>query len=181
MTLQIDIQTGVVTKNSHSVGRVEEANGQLTLKLEIQFSSYEEVAVALSWLATGLLQLSPTRTKSDLIIATSDDAISEEFPVLRFLTEKQVKRGGYVWEFHKSDVDPWPSKFHGHDYEKGLKIDVLSGEIYDVGTRQMCKRVKSTVLREIIAELRGSKDFCDRVVEMIDKPEKQKSEDAMRI
>ena len=181
MTLQIDIQTGTVTRDGRVVGRVEEANGQQTLKLELQLSSFEEVAIALSWLATGLGDLSPARSKSDLMIETSDDAISEEFPVLRFLTEKQVKRGGYVWEFHKSDVDPWPSMFHGHDYEKGLKIDVLTGAVYDVGTRQLCKRVKSSVLREIVTELRTSKDFCDKVVEMIDKPGKQKSEDAMRI
>ena len=177
MTLQIDVQTGTVTREGRIVGRVEEANSQPTLKLELQFSSFEEVVVALSWLAQGLGDLGPARPKSDLTIATSDDAISEEFPVVRFLTEKQVKRGGYVWEFHKSDVDPWPSMFHGHDYEKGLKIDVLSGAIYDVGTRQLCKRVKRSALREIITELRASKDFRDRVVEMIDEPEKQKSEE----
>ena len=167
MTLQIDLQTGLITRDDRAVGRVEEVAGNQVIHLELPLSSHEEVAVALSWLATGLKELGPSRPKADLTISTSDDSIAEEFSVPRFLTEKQVKRGGYVWEFHKSDVDPWPSKFHAHDYEKGLKLDVLSGNVYDVGTRELCKRLKPKVLSDIVAELRGSKDFCNKVAEMI--------------
>src|SRR6056297_2498119 len=137
MALQIDLKTGLITRDGRTVGRVEEVAGRQVLQLELPLSSHEEVAVALSWLATGLNELGPSRPKPDLIISTPDESIAEEYSVPRFLTEKLVKRGGYVWEFHKSDVDPWPSKFHAHDYEKGLKLDVLSGNVYDVGTREL--------------------------------------------
>ena len=37
--------------------------------------------------------------------------VSLVFP--RLLTEKIVKRSGYVWKFNKTDADPWPSVLHG--------------------------------------------------------------------
>jgi hypothetical protein len=42
-----------------------------------------------------------------------------------------VRSKGEVWEFHKYDVDPWPSKPHGHNRETGEKLDLAGGWIYD--------------------------------------------------
>jgi hypothetical protein len=88
--------------------------------------------------------------------------------ISRFLTEKQVKRGGYIWKFHKSDADNWPSPLHGHDYDKGLKLDAITGDIYDVGTRARCKTLKVGDLQAVQDELRASKDFKEAVASLID-------------
>jgi hypothetical protein len=39
--------------------------------------------------------------------------------------------GGEVWEFHKYDADPWPSRPHGHNRETREKLDLAGGWIYD--------------------------------------------------
>lgn len=110
-----------------------------------------------------------------LTIETSEESVADEFEVVRFLTEKQVKRGGYIWKFHKSDADNWPSPLHGHDYDKGLKLDAITGGIYDVGTRALCKTLKAGDLHAVQAGLRASKDFKQAVATLIDNPTGAKS------
>jgi hypothetical protein len=61
---------------------------------------------------------------------------------VRYLTEKQIKRDGYIWKFHKNDADGWPSPLHGLEYEKGLKLDVLTANIYDVGPDSAARPLK---------------------------------------
>jgi hypothetical protein len=68
-----------------------------------------------------------------LTFETSEADIAEGYDVRRSLTEKVVKRDGCIWKFHKNDPDHWPSALHGHDYEKNVKLDAYTGEIYDVG------------------------------------------------
>jgi hypothetical protein len=102
-----------------------------------------------------------------LTVETFEDSIAEEFEVVRYLTEKQVKRGGYIWRLHKSDPDDWPSRLHGHDYDKGLKLDAIAGDIYDVGTRERCKTLKAGDLQAVQAKLRASKDFKEAVATLI--------------
>ena len=58
---------------------------------------------------------------------------------------------------------------HGHDYDKGLKLDAITGNIYDVGTRERCKALKAKHLQDVQAELRASKDFKEAVATLIDK------------
>ncbi len=82
---------------------------------------------------------------------------------VRMLTEKTVKGDGHKWVFHKNDADHWPSDFHGHDYENNLKLDLVSGKIFDVGTRQSCGKLKGTSLKMVRDELEKSKDFKLRV------------------
>ena len=84
-----------------------------------------------------------------------------------------MKRGSFVWDFHKSDADPWPSLLHGHDYDKGLKLDAITGQVYDVVTKTCCKVLKEKDLKAIQDALRKSKDFHNLVVdELIDIPKK---------
>jgi hypothetical protein len=113
----------------------------------------------LAYLALGLQKIEPPPPLSALEVATSEDEIEEEFDVPRFLIEKVVSADGYVWKFHKTDVDPWPSALHGHDYENGLKIDALTGEIFDVASRQRCKKLNRKALSRLQRELRKNKDL----------------------
>jgi hypothetical protein len=98
----------------------------------------------------------------DLVLQTSEAEIAEEFQVRRSLNEKVVKRDRYIWKFHKNDPDHWPSDLHGHDYDKGVKLDAYTGDIYDVGTRQRCMKLNQKALNRIRQDLQNSKDFADR-------------------
>jgi hypothetical protein len=60
-----------------------------------------------------------------LTLESDEDEVDVLSGVMRRLDEKTVKESGYKWRFHKSDADPFPSPLHGHDYERGLKIDAL--------------------------------------------------------
>ena len=90
---------------------------------------------------------------ASLEVKTPEDGIETEFDVPRFVTEKQIKRNGYIWKFHKTDADHWHSELHGHDYEKALKLDFITGSIYDVGTGQQCETLKVAQLLFIQSEL----------------------------
>jgi hypothetical protein len=84
-----------------------------------------------------------------------------------------VRRKNYIWDFHKTDPDLWPSALHGHEYDKGLKLDAITGKIFDAATRQHCKTLDPERLSSIQDELRASKDFKERVREWVDvKPNK---------
>jgi hypothetical protein len=109
----------------------------------------------------------PQKQVASLTITTDDAEIVEEFQVLRYLTEKIVKRNGYVWQFHKTDTDQWPSLLHAHDYEKNLALDALSGDIYDAATRQRCKRLSPKELARIHVELQRSGDFAPRLTALL--------------
>jgi hypothetical protein len=39
-----------------------------------------------------------------LTVETPGDSIAEEYDVVRFLTEKQVKRGNYIWMFRNRAI-----------------------------------------------------------------------------
>ncbi len=59
-------------------------------------------------------------------------------------------------------MDEWPSKLHGHDYDRNLKLDAVTGEIWDVGTRNNCKTLKSKILLNIQKHLFESADFTEK-------------------
>lgn len=66
------------------------------------------------------------------------------------------------WVFHKNDADPWPSRLHGHHNERPLKLDAISGLIYNVKTRQHVQTLRPKELMRIQIALMNSKDFGDR-------------------
>ncbi len=169
MSLQVDPDTGKITYRGREVGEHVFKDGRSVVRLTIEYEAGDEWIVPLSWLANGLSQLAKNQPDPSLLtVVTQEESIAEQFDVLRFLTEKQVKRRGYKWDFHKSDCDPWPSPLHGHDYDKGLKLDATTGKIYDVGTRTHCKTLKSKDLLFIQNELRASNDFKGAVINLID-------------
>jgi len=174
MSIQFDPETGKMTYNGKEVGEHTYSNGKSHVRLHIEFETEGEWVVPLSWLAYGLTLLPENKPAPALLeVSTAEDGIETEYSVLRFLTEKQIKRSGYIWKFHKTDADHWPSELHGHDYEKGLKLDVLTGDIYDVGTRQLCKRLKASQLLIVQSELRASADFSDTINRLIPQTSKK--------
>ena len=86
------------------------------------------------------------------------------------LDEKTVKGGGYKWRFHKNDADNFPSPLHGHDYERGLRIDALTGRIFDASTKNHCETLNSKGLDKLHRELMGSADFKDKLEQLLPKP-----------
>lgn len=77
------------------------------------------------------------------------------------LTEAIVNKFGNKWEFHLSDPDPWPSVPHGHDNEKGKKLNPFTGEIFNIKTRKITGRLKPRKLSELQLELKSKKGFED--------------------
>lgn len=169
MSLQFDPSTGKITYRGKEVGEHIFKDGRSTVRLTIEYEGGDDWVVPLSWFGRGLSKLAENQPAPALLtVETTDDSIAEEYEVVRFITEKQVKRGNYYWVFHKSDRDHWPSALHGHDYDKGLKLDAITGNVYDVGTRALYKRLRKEDLKTVQTALRHSKDFKDAVAELID-------------
>lgn len=171
MPLQYDPYTSEIRYEGKLVGRYDHKDGTARVSLNLTYEcALEEWIVPLSWFDHGLSYLAkhkPQKPTVALTIETGEAAIEQEFDVLRMLTEKIVKRSGYIWVFHKTDVDQWPSALHAHDYEKNLKLDALTGNIYDAGTRQHCKNLSAKELGRIHEELRKSKDFGTRISDLL--------------
>lgn len=185
MALMFDPSTGDISYQGKVVGRHEFENGRSRVSLNITYECGpgEEWVVPLSWFAYGLALLPQNQVRHvtpELEIETPESEIAQEFPVAQTLLEKLVKRDGYIWAFHKADVDHWPSLLHGHDYDKCLKLDALTGDIYDTGTRQLCKTLSRKELLRVQKELRRSADFKAKLeiglgvtqaaIEGVDKP-----------
>jgi hypothetical protein len=169
MPLEYDSHTSEIRYEGKVVGRYDHKDGKARVSLNLTYEcAPEEWVVPLSWFAYGLSHLAKHhRQDPSLTIKTDEADIAQEYDALRMLTEKIVKRNGYVWDFHKTDVDQWPSELHAHDYEKNLKLDALTGDIYDASTRQRCKRLSTKELARIHDELRKSSDFAARITEFL--------------
>ncbi|WP_215764574.1 hypothetical protein [Gluconobacter sp. P1D12_c] len=169
MVLKFRNQTNEIEYNGKIAGKFEKDGDKTIVKLHMQYEAGDDWMVPLSWFAKGLALL-PENQPSPVIfsVETFDDDIEEKFDVPRGLTEKQIKVKGHKWSFHKTDSDDWPSVLHGHDYDNNLKLDAITGDIYDVMTRNKCEKLKSKSLKRIQNTLRSSDDFKDRVVRFID-------------
>jgi len=170
MSLQIT-DSGKILYKGREVGEHRFENGKSTVTLNISYDTeWDEWWTPLSLFAIGLGELPENRpTAADLSLETPEDGTTEELPSTRFLIERIVRQGSYIWKFHKTDVDNWPSQLHGHDYDKALKFDAITGQIYDAVTRQHCRSLKPKHLKDIQANLRASKDFAEKVAQLIDK------------
>lgn len=74
------------------------------------------------------------------------------------------------WIFHKADPDPWPSLLHGHHNERPLKLDAITGFIYNIHTRKHVQSLRPKALLPIQTKLMTSKDFADRARALIQSP-----------
>jgi hypothetical protein len=73
-----------------------------------------------------------------------------------------VSTKGKNWEFHKTDVDPWPSLLYGHFYDAGINLDAISGKMFNVSSRQHCGNLKEKELRRVQLALLNHKDYAER-------------------
>lgn len=61
-------------------------------------------------------------------IVLEESILPEGTPKL--LTEQTVKVKGEVWTIHKSDIDPFPSNPHAHNYDSGISLHLGTGEFF---------------------------------------------------
>lgn len=168
MAIMFDQETGKFFYKGKEVGEHRFENGKSIVTLNITYETSGEWMVPLSWFATALRSLPENALPvADLSVETPSDSTVLEKGARRALNEKTIRGGGYVWVFHKSDVDPWPSLLHGHEYEMGLVLDATNGQIFDVSSRQFCEKLKSVYLKQVQGALRQSKDFRDKVAALI--------------
>ena len=155
LTIESD---GTILYKGKVVGSHSFADGISSVNLNISYSTHSDDWVTpISLLACGLAALEPPTERSIFTISTSEDEIGEVYEVPTALLEHWLRHNGHKWDFHMSDVDPWPSPFHAHDYSAGLKLDVITGHIYDVVSRKKVKTLRPKVVAEIHAKLRKAK------------------------
>ncbi len=65
-----------------------------------------------------------------LTIITVDESLLPD-GIPKLLTEQTVKVKGEVWVIHKSDVDPFPSSPHAHNYDSGISLHLGTGEFFN--------------------------------------------------
>jgi hypothetical protein len=82
-----------------------------------------------------------------------DDDIQEDGTAI--LKEYTVRHQG-IWRVHQQDADDkWPSDFHAHNLDDGReKLDIYTGEVYDIVSREKKYQLKGKAMRYIYAELR---------------------------
>jgi hypothetical protein len=66
------------------------------------------------------------------------------------------------WIFHKVDADPWPSLLHGHHNERPLKLDAITGFIYNIRNRKHVQSLRRKPLLAVQQQLLMSKDLRER-------------------
>lgn len=141
MTIQWDTFTDTLLFEGKEIGRFSkpDSEGKVTVTFTLSYRCAPSDAhlplIALSTALSKIPEYERKRLPPDLTVTLGEDSIAETYDVPRLLEEKQIKAGGYVWEFNKTDADPWPSALHAHDYEYDLKLDAITGDIYDVGKR----------------------------------------------
>lgn len=151
---------GTITYKGQVVVKHVHKAGEDTVEIRLTYKTPPgDWITPLTYLAIGLQKIEPPPAPVALQVVTSEEDIEEQFDVPDLLIEKEIKRNGYIWEFHKSDPDPWPSPLHGHDYEKGLTIDAITGNIFVKATRQRRKTLKRKALAILHGELRNCKDL----------------------
>ncbi len=69
--------------------------------------------------------------------------------------KKKIKSHGRIWDFHKNDKDPFPSRPHGHNGRE--KLDIDRGIIYDAITKKPVEIISKKELSEIREKLKKSK------------------------
>jgi|GEM_PF-1957304 len=65
----------------------------------------------------------------------------------------KCKQRGRIWIVHPNDFDPWPSQPHGHEYERREKLDLSTGEIFSLPSRQLAGRLRPRDLNDVRTEI----------------------------
>lgn len=78
----------------------------------------------------------------------------DSFPaVYGFLNEQQVKNANTIWDIHKHDADPFPHPVHAHDYERRVKLDLATGDLYK--KRKLVGSIPQKELLNIRGKVKG--------------------------
>lgn len=161
--LQFDPASGTILFDGKKAGSTDYADGRMRVAFSIAYEAdADQWVLPLSWLGYGM-RLAGLDRRPPVVLQianTIDDVepVAPTGPVL--LVEKNLKHDGHVWTFHKSDADHWPSPLHGHDYERGLVIDGITGQIYDKATRTEVGKLKRKPLDALHDDIRASKDLA---------------------
>lgn len=171
MTLQLDLKGSSVLYNGKRIGELVHKNGKTFVQLNLKYSATQENWIyPLIHLAEGLkrIETSVKVKTATFQISTAEEDIARRYKKPQSLLEVLITRKNYNWTFHKTDPDLWPSPLHGHDYARNLKLDAVSGHVYDIGTKQRCQTLRKKTLKSIQKALRDSKDFKAKVEKFID-------------
>lgn len=165
MSFQFNPRTFKFVYKDRVVGSWHVENGQGRIHLDICYDVDAEAAEIIEILALvgmGLKEHAEKDPPKGEPLVTIETDTNDVYPVAgarRTLVEVTIKRDNYQWRFHLSDADPWPSIVHGHDYDRGLKLDAFTGKIYDVGTKAHCETLKKKKLSYIVAKLKEHPEF----------------------
>ena len=163
MSLTFNPETGEISYHGKVVGRHEHSNGVSKVSLSIEYEAGDDWIVPLSAFAHELRKIDLEQAQEpELTVTTSTEYQEVDVAPPQFLVEFTTSVNGHTWRFYKSDSDTWPSNFHGHDYENRLKVDVLTGAVYDATTRAYRHKLTKRDLKHLRDELRKSEDFFDK-------------------
>ena len=80
--------------------------------------------------------------------------------VRRTMLAPRTKVKGMTWEFHKGDNDNQPSVPHGHSQDGKYKLQLWSGNIYNVVTGKLEFRAKKKEMKNL-QNYPGFKEFVN--------------------
>ena len=66
-----------------------------------------------------------------------------------FLYRPEYKISGHKLEIHKNDKDIWPSYPHIHILDDSLKLDIYTGELYRIQTKQQINELSDKDMKKI--------------------------------
>ena len=69
--------------------------------------------------------------------------------ISRWFYTSKIEINNGKWIIHKNDVDPFPSVPHMHSKDLPLKLNIYSGEIYDVNTKKIVDVVRQKDLKKL--------------------------------
>jgi len=149
-----------IVHNGRVVATRLQDRGKSIVEISMSYTAgNDDWIVPLSWLAQGLARIEPPPPSPVMTFETVLDAVEPDAAFEVHLFEKTLKTGGYTWQFHKTDADPWPSQLHGHDYEYGLVLDGVTGDIFNVTSRNKVAHLKARDLAALQSDLRANKDL----------------------
>lgn len=142
------------------VGEVYKEGDREIVTISLTYeASADDWIVPLAHLSRGLAHLEPPRPPEVLRVQLGEESLEPPGIGRMMLLEKELKAGGYTWIFHKSDKDPWPSQVHGHDYEHGLVLDAVTGQIFETTDRAEVGKLKKKELSALQKTIKANKDL----------------------
>lgn len=173
----MDQENNTLIYKGKVVGRIERVDGSNVVSLRLDYSDVQidddHYAGPIAELGRVLRALEPPK-ETVLTVETTNEDFAKIYPARQSLMEFWLKTKGYKWDFHKNDVDPWPSKFHAHDYAKHLKLDVITGVIFDVGSKEPTGKLNAKTLAKVHAKVRKTDALKDLAATYLPKPPKGK-------